>query len=131
MTTTEDFFAALEDTNRLRRTASANTTKDALRTRTTSQRCVRHVLSVFSCIPDVADSVVSAYSRPQGALMDTDTGDIEIIVTEDFWALVKRAAAALKMTPEAFVLEASVASAIKLLPDRADATPGETPHQPI
>jgi uncharacterized protein (DUF1778 family) len=62
--------------------------------------------------------------------MDTNTVDIEITVTEDFWTLVSRAAAALRITPEAFVLEASVASAIRLLPDRTDATRGEPPHRP-
>ena len=56
--------------------------------------------------------------------MDTNTVDIEITATEDFCALVSRAAAVLKMTPEAFVLEASVASAIKLLEDRTDARQG-------
>ena len=62
--------------------------------------------------------------------MDANTVDIEITVTEDFWALVSRAAAALKMAPEAFVLEASVASAIRLLPDRTGAIRGEPPHRP-
>jgi uncharacterized protein (DUF1778 family) len=62
--------------------------------------------------------------------MDTNTVDIEITVTEDFWALVSRAAAVLKMTPEAFVLEASVASAIKQLPDGTDSMHGEPQHLP-
>ena len=62
--------------------------------------------------------------------MDTSTVDIEITVTEDFWALVSRAAAALEMTPEAFILEASVASAIKRLPDRTDTIRGDSPHRP-
>ncbi len=62
--------------------------------------------------------------------MDTNTVDIEITVTEDFWALVSRAAAALKMTPEAFVLEASVASAINQLPDTTDTIRGGAPHRP-
>jgi hypothetical protein len=83
-------------------------------------------------MPDVARQLRlgPAYSWPPGVLMDTNTVDIEITVTEDFWALVSRAAAALKMPPEAFVLEASVASAIKLLPDRTDAIRGEPPHRP-
>jgi uncharacterized protein (DUF1778 family) len=62
--------------------------------------------------------------------MDTNTVDIEIIVTEDFLALVSRAAAALKMTPEAFILEASVASAIKQLSDVAHTIRGGVPHRP-
>jgi uncharacterized protein (DUF1778 family) len=62
--------------------------------------------------------------------MDTNTVDIEITVKETFWGLVCRAAAALKMTPEAFILEASVASAIKSLPEQIDSTPAEAAHRP-
>jgi len=62
--------------------------------------------------------------------MDTNTVDIEIAMTEGPWALVNRAAAALNMTPEAFVLEASVASAIKLLTDRAEQVSVEALYRP-
>ena len=63
--------------------------------------------------------------------MDTNTVDIELIVTKDFWAFVSRAAAALKMTPEAFVLEASVASAIKQLSCVAHTIRGGVPPRRI
>jgi hypothetical protein len=62
--------------------------------------------------------------------MDTNTVDIEITVTEDFWALVSRAAAVLNMTPEALVLEASVASALRHFPDRTDTTREGAAHRP-
>jgi uncharacterized protein (DUF1778 family) len=48
----------------------------------------------------------------------------------ELWALVNRAAAALNMTPEAFILEASVASAIKLLPDRTEQVSVEALQRP-
>jgi uncharacterized protein (DUF1778 family) len=47
--------------------------------------------------------------------MDTNTVNIEIQVTEDFLKLIDRAAAALDLLPETFVLGASVAAAIRLL----------------
>ena len=62
--------------------------------------------------------------------MDTNTVDIEIAMTEDLWALVNRAAAALNMTPKPFILEASVASAIKLMPDRTEPVSVEALHRP-
>jgi uncharacterized protein (DUF1778 family) len=62
--------------------------------------------------------------------MNTNIVEIEIQATDDFLSLIGRAAAVAQISTEAFVLDASVAAAMRLLSVHGGPEPAESPRRP-